>query len=473
MLFSSPKFILLFLPIVFWIYFFLNSKTKNNISKLFLILASLFFYGYWNPRYLLILITSVIGNHLFSKLLDKDHSWSIKFFSRKIFLVLAIIFNLSLLAYFKYYDFCISTINALFSKNFDLLNILLPLGISFFTFQQIAYLVDIYRNELSSSDLLSYSLFIVFFPQLIAGPIVHFKEMMPQFTLDKNSNINWNNILLGLCIFSIGFFKKIVIADTLSISVDKAFANIQILGFWDAWTASLGYSFQLYFDFSGYADMAIGIALLFNIYLPINFNSPYKALNIQEFWQRWHMTLSRWLRDYIYFTLGGSRISQLITLRNLFLTAVVSGIWHGAGWTFIIWGSSHGLAMILHRLWLNVGFKMNKILAWIMTFIFINTSWIIFRANSIGDAWFIIKKLFSINEILYSSIETQKMIFLHTLIFCWFLICIVRFCPNSNQIIDSSSNPNIKKVLFCAFLFVIAFILSIASSSQVFLYFNF
>lgn len=473
MLFSSPKFILLFLPIVFSFYFFLNSRNKNNISKLFLVVASMFFYGYWNPKYLLILIISISVNHLFSKLLDQTHSWSTKIISRKLCLILAVIFNLTLLGYFKYYDFCICTINSLFSKNFDLLNILLPLGISFFTFQQIAYLVDIYRKELSSSDLLSHSLFIVFFPQLIAGPIVHFKEMMPQFNSDTTTKISWDNILLGLCTFSIGFFKKIVIADTLSISIDQAFSNIEILGFWDAWTVSLAYSLQLYFDFSGYADMAIGIALLFNIYLPINFNSPYKSLNIQEFWQRWHMTLSRWLREYVYFSLGGNRISKIITLRNLFLTACASGIWHGAGWTFIIWGALHGLAMVLHRLWLNAGFKMNKILAWIITFTFINISWIIFRADSIRDAWFIMKKLFKVDEILNSPIQEQKMIFLHTLVFCSFLIYIVRFWPNSHEFIFSSTKLTFRKVLFCTFLFVTALVLSISNSSQVFLYFNF
>ena len=185
------------------------------------------------------------------------------------------------------------------------------------------------------------------------------------------------------------------------------------------------------------------------------------------------MTLSKWLKEYVYFTLGGNRISKIITLRNLFLTAIVSGIWHGAGWTFIIWGSLHGGAMILHRLWLNAGFKMNKILAWVLTFAFINISWIIFRAHSIRDALFIIKKLFRIDEVLYSPLATHKMIFLHVLIFCGFLLCIVKLCPNSSEIINSTSKISVKKIIFCSFLFGVAFILSIASSSQVFLYFNF
>jgi len=219
--------------------------------------------------------------------------------------------------------------------------------------------------------------------------------------------------------------------------------------------------------------MAIGIALLFNIYLPINFNSPYKAINIQDFWQRWHITLSNWLKEYVYFTLGGNRISKIITLRNLFLTAIVSGIWHGAGWTFIIWGSLHGGAMILHRLWMNAGFKMNKIIAWLLTFAFINISWIIFRAHSIRDALFIIKKLFRIDEVLYSPLDNHKMIFFHVLIFCGFLLCIVKLCPNSGEIVNPTSEISAKKLFFCSFLFGVAFIFSIASSSQVFLYFNF
>lgn len=250
-------------------------------------------------------------------------------------LILGIMANIALLGYFKYSDFFIENINDVFKTNMALLNLTLPLAISFFTFQQIAYLVDSYKGKTQEYDVVNYAVFVTFFPQLIAGPIVHHKEMMPQFAYASNNRINAENISRGLFIFAIGLFKKVVIADTFAIYANEGFDVAKVLSFYEAWATSLSYTFQLYFDFSGYTDMAIGLALLFNIVLPFNFNSPYKALNIQDFWRRWHMTLSRFLRDYIYIPLGGNRKGTVLTYRNLMATFVIGGLWHGAAWTFV------------------------------------------------------------------------------------------------------------------------------------------
>lgn len=285
------------------IYFALNKQKLTKASKSFLVFSSLFFYSYWNILYLPLILISMLFNYTIGLTLAKVN----KKVSNKTLLSIGIISNLALLGYFKYADFFIDNVNFIFSANLPSLNIVLPLAISFFTFQQIAYLVDSYRQQTKEYDFLNYALFVTFFPQLIAGPIVHHKEMMPQFANLKNKLINYKNIALGLFIFSFGLFKKVIIADTFAIWATNGFDNATTLSFIEAWTTSLSYTFQLYFDFSGYTDMAIGLALLFNIKLPINFNSPYKSLNIQEFWRRWHITLSRFLKDYIYIPLGGNR----------------------------------------------------------------------------------------------------------------------------------------------------------------------
>jgi D-alanyl-lipoteichoic acid acyltransferase DltB (MBOAT superfamily) len=274
------------------------------------------------------------------------------------------------------------------------MNLALPLAISFYTFQQIAYLVDSYRNETKSYNFLNYAVFVTFFPQLIAGPIVHHAEMMPQFANLKNKIKNYYNIALGLFIFSIGLFKKVIIADTFAVYATQGFDVAEKLNMLEAWITSLSYTFQLYFDFSGYTDMAIGVALLFNIKLPMNFFSPYKAKNIQDFWKRWHITLSRFLKDYIYIPLGGNRKTSIRTYTNLFTTFVLGGIWHGAGWTFVFWGILHGLALVVHRLWKKLGFKMNVVLAWFITFNFINIAWVFFRAVNFESAIKVLKGMF-------------------------------------------------------------------------------
>ncbi|QKE26704.1 MBOAT family O-acyltransferase [Arcobacter aquimarinus] len=404
MLFNSYEFIFAFLPITFFVYFYLNSKRLTVASKGFLVFASLFFYSWWNIAYLPLILISmlfnyVVGNSL-AKSSEENKKGLNKSFSKKSILIFGIIVNLSLLGYFKYADFFIENFNLVTSSNVNLLHLVLPLAISFFTFQQIAYLVDSYRGETKEYDFLNYALFVTFFPQLIAGPIVHHKEMMPQFASKWNMVKNYKNIALGLFIFSIGLFKKVVIADTFATWATAGFDNAQTLNLIEAWATSLSYTFQLYFDFSGYTDMAIGIALLFNIKLPINFNSPYKATNIQDFWRRWHITLSRFLRDYVYIPLGGNKKGSFRTYNNLLATFVIGGLWHGAGWTFVFWGFLHGMALIIHRAWTNLGFRMNTILAWFITFNFVNIAWVFFRAKEWEDAIKVLSSMFSLDNVV-------------------------------------------------------------------------
>ncbi len=333
MLFNSSIFIFAFLPITFFIYFYLNKKRLTEASKAFLVFASLFFYSWWNIAYLPIILISMLFNYVIGVSLSKNNEHTK--ISKKSLLTFGIIANVALLGYFKYADFLIENINLATNGHIPLLHLALPLAISFFTFQQIAYLVDSYRGETKEYDFLNYANFVTFFPQLIAGPIVHHAEMMPQFAKTKNKVKNYNNIALGLFIFSIRLFKKVVIADSFAVWATAGFDTAATLNLFEAWATSLSYTFQLYFDFSGYTDMAIGAALLFNIKLPINFNSPYKATSIQDFWRRWHITLSRFLRDYVYIPLGGNRKSNFRTYTNLMGTFIIGGIWHGAGWTFV------------------------------------------------------------------------------------------------------------------------------------------
>ncbi|MDK2047752.1 MBOAT family O-acyltransferase [Aliarcobacter butzleri] len=397
MLFNSYEFIFIFLPVMFVVYFYLNSKRLILGAKIWLVVGSLFFYSYWNVIYLPLILLSIFVNYGVGLSLVNHEKIRI---SSKTILSFGIVFNLGLLGYFKYTDFFLNNFNGIFGTNIPLPHIILPLGISFFTFTQIAFLVDAYKQEAKEYSLINYMLFVTYFPHLLAGPILHHKEMMPQFASKYNWVKNYRNIALGLFIFSIGLFKKVVIADTFAIWANAGFDTATTLNLIEAWATSLSYTFQLYFDFSGYTDMAIGISLMFNIKLPINFNSPYKALSIQDFWRRWHMTLSRFLRDYLYIPLGGNRKGNIRTYVNLITTFLLGGLWHGAGWTFIIWGLLHGIALAIHRFWQSLGFKMNKILAWFITFNFINITWIFFRAKDFESAIKVLGSMFSLDNVV-------------------------------------------------------------------------
>lgn len=371
-------------------------------AKAWLVFASLFFYSYWNPIYLPIILSSMLVNYAIGTALSgqpKNNRKGLKI-SLQTILVLGLSANLGLLGYFKYADFLIHTTNEISGATFPTLNLVLPLAISFFTFQQIAYLIDSYRRETREYDFLNYCLFVTFFPQLIAGPIVHHKEMMPQFSRLKNTFFNYRNLSAGLMVFAVGLFKKVMIADSFAGWATAGFDQTQTLYFFEAWAASLSYTFQIYFDFSGYTDMAIGSALMFNIQLPLNFNSPYKSLNIQDFWRRWHMTLSRWLRDYLYISLGGNRHGNGRTNLNLFLTFLLGGLWHGAGWTFILWGAMHGTGATVHKFWQSLGLRVPKQLSWFITFIFIHCTWVFFRASNFSDAIKVYKGMFGFSGLV-------------------------------------------------------------------------
>jgi len=406
MLFNSPIFIFVFLPLVVLIYALLNRGADKTLAKTFMVAASLFFYSYWNPIYLPLILASILVNFFIGRRLSVSYQANKESANggRKRYLLLGVFFNVGLLAYFKYVDFFIENFNVVFAGNVETLNIVLPLAISFFTFQQIAYLVDCYKEGARQYSLLDYALFVSFFPQLIAGPIVHHKEMMPQFLSQTGRGVNWEFFAQGVTIFCLGLFKKVFIADTFSIWADAGFDSESPLSFFEAWGASLSYTFQLYYDFSGYTDMAIGAALMFGIRLPVNFNSPYKALNIQDFWRRWHITLSSWLRDYIYIPLGGNRAGESRMLVNLMLTFLIGGLWHGAGWTFVIWGGLHGLALVAHRLWSKTGLTMSRAVAWFVTFMFVNAAWVFFRAESLDSAVRMLSAMCDISTVRFGDI---------------------------------------------------------------------
>ena len=468
MLFNSFIFIFLFLPFVFLLYYLLNQYKLYKIAIVLLVFSSLFFYAWWKPEYLPIIIISLFFNYIIGFYLSKKKiCQSLK----KYILIFGIMSNVSLLIYFKYTDFLLFNFNFLFGTHFSLPHLTLPLAISFFTFQQIAYLVDSYRGQTKEYDFLNYSLFVTFFPQLIAGPIVHHKEMMPQFQNINNTTLQFSNIILGIFIFTMGLFKKVMIADTFSKWATQGFDVAEKLNFFEAWCTSLSYTFQLYYDFSGYTDMAIGTALLFNIRLPFNFNSPYKAVNIQDFWRRWHITLSRFLRDYIYIPLGGNRDTEIKVYRNIIITFLIGGIWHGAGWTFLIWGLLHGIALVIHRIWSSFHIKLHTIFAWFITFMFINFTWIFFRAKSWNDAQKVLDGMTSIPFTLSIHVNSLHGIGGNFSTYLWLGIVFVTtvFFNNTNTI--SIKHLSSRNTVIIAFLFILS-VYHLTDVSE-FLYFNF
>ena len=397
-------------------------------------------------------------------------------------LILGILFNLGLLGYFKYTDFLIAVANDFGHMKIPLLHVALPLGISFFTFQQLAYLVDTYKHKTHEHKPIDYMLFVTFFPQLIAGPIVHHSQMMPQFSKLTNTLKDHQNIATGLFIFVLGVCKKAVLADGLSPYVQHGFSAPQDLNSLHTWILSLAYTLQLYFDFSGYTDMARGCARLFNVTIPINFNSPYHATSIQDFWRRWHITLSHFLRDYIYIPLGGSKKGIALTLMNLFITFLLGGIWHGAGWTFIVWGALHGFALVLHRLWQTTAIKLPKALSWLITFIFVNAAWVVFRAPSLHTAKTILKKMADLPALFTQCFSGNffyaiknlpgffpKNLFLASLTIS--ILCLI-YPKNTNDLYERFK-PTLWSLFFFVGLSIIALLFLNSFTEQEFLYFDF
>jgi alginate O-acetyltransferase complex protein AlgI len=488
MLFNSYEYIFFFLPATFIVYFYLNKKRLVKLGQTFLVVSSLFFYAWWNISYLPILISSIFFNYSIGRWLALDKCSFL--INKKCFLVGGIVGNLVLLGYFKYYDFLVNNANDVFNLGISNLNLALPLAISFFTFQQIAYLIDSYRGEAKEYDLISYAVFVSFFPQLIAGPIVHHKEMMPQFANLKNKLIDYKNIALGLFIFCVGFFKKTVVADNFAVWASSGFDNGSNLNFFEAWVTSLSYTFQLYFDFSGYADMAIGAALLFNIKIPANFNSPYKALDIQDFWRRWHITLSRFLRDYVYFSLGGNRNSNLRTYGNVLMTFLIAGLWHGASWMFVLWGGLHGFALIVHRAWKKAGWELNKVFSWFITFNFVNFTWVFFRAEDFTDAVRVLKGMVGLGGIALPHFWATRLDFLipygvsfgnmlgaiggqrQTPLWIVIFLFVVLFCKNSSNRLDDFKST-VYSLIYVELILIISIFFHEINAISEFIYFNF
>src|SRR5688572_7644277 len=346
MLFNSPEFIFGFFPITVAIFFWL-ARYSHVWAAGWLAVASLIFYGWWNPAYVLLLLASIAFNYcggVYIARLVRDGKRT----QAKPLLVVAIGADLALLCYYKYANFFLQVSSDLAGTNLSLGTIILPLGISFFTFTQIAFLVDAYRGYAKEYNFVHYCLFVTYFPHLIAGPVLHHKEMMPQFQQAGTYRINSEDVAVGMTFFVIGLFKKAVLADGIAPYASPLFADPGQPDFFSAWGGALAYTFQLYFDFSGYSDMAIGLSRVLGVKLPLNFNSPYKAVNIIDFWRRWHITLSRFLRDYLYISLGGNRKGPTRRYVNLFVTMLLGGLWHGASWSMVVWGALHGLYLVLN-----------------------------------------------------------------------------------------------------------------------------
>lgn len=393
MLFNSYIFILLFLPLCILGYFALNHFQKYTLGQLFLLGMSLWFYGYFNVAYLFIIIASILINYGVYLLIDK---FRVRPACRRL-MAAGVAANVGILFYYKYMDFFIGNVNALFRTNLSLLRIVLPLGISFFTFQQISFIVDAYRGELPRYNLLYYASFVAFFPQLVAGPIVTHDELVPQFLDREKKKLNMDNLAQGIYIFALGLAKKVLLADKFGGAVTYGFTTLEQLNSISALIVMLSYTIQIYFDFSGYCDMAIGIGKMLNIDLPVNFDSPYKALTITEFWDRWHMTLTRFFTKYVYIPLGGNRKGRVRTCINVMIVFLVSGFWHGASWNFVFWGLCHGIFVVITRICRRFFERLHPALNWLLTFSFVNVMWVFFRAETFTQAFTLLRKLVSWN----------------------------------------------------------------------------
>jgi len=440
MLFNSYLFILVFLPATLLLFHGLRSIGMFRGALVSLTVMSLVFYGWWNPIYLLLLVPLMLANFAIARcILPQDGRRPA---GAKALFIFGIIGNVAVLGYFKYANFFVDNINALFGWDLHLARVILPLGISFFTFQKIAFLVDVYGGKVKRLNLLDFLLFVSFFPQLIAGPIVHHREVMPQFR--RIGTAARDLAALGLTLFAMGLAKKVLLADTASLYATPVFdaaAAGRPLDFTSAWMGALAYTAQLYFDFSGYSDMAIGAALLFGIRLPINFDSPYQSAGIIEFWRRWHITLSRFLRDYVYIPLGGNRKGPARRYLHLLLTMLLGGLWHGAGWTFVIWGGLHGLYLAINHGWRAIRAKripqlalpgaLGRRLAQMITFLAVVVGWVLFRSADLTTAASLLRTMSGFNGLMLSGeLPVDRVAFLTI----GLLFAIIWLAPNSQTL---------------------------------------
>ncbi len=491
MLFNSYIFILAFLPLAVVGYFLLNRIAGHRWGKLFLFGMSCWFYSYFDLRYLPYLLVSIGGNYLVYRLFRRIRAprW------RKLLLIAALAANLGALVYFKYIGFLIENLSALLRLELALEQLLVPLAISYFTFQQVAFLVDCCRDQVPECGLADYALFIAYFPKLVSGPIVTQEQLLPQLADPSKAQLNWDHLSRGLYQFSLGLGKKVLLADTFGAAAAWGFGNIPALNSIDAFLVILAYGFQLYFDFSGYCDMACGISRMLNIDLPVNFNSPYKALTITDFWARWHMTLTRFFTRYLYIPLGGSRRGAARTYVNTLIIFLVSGLWHGANWTFLLWGAMHGVFMVITKAFKKQFDRLHPALNWLITFSFVNLTWVFFRAASIGQALAMLKQLLYLNfgpissgllkpfalpelEALFLSlfrldiaaIGQPPYTYLYLLLFFCIAFFLVLGCRNAGEKADAF-RPTVLTSFTTALLLVWC-IFSLAGMST-FLYFNF
>jgi len=498
MLFNSYIFIFLFLPITLLGWYLLNSRKEYKMAMCFLAAMSLWFYGYFNINYLLIIVGSILGNYLLSYFMRFSHTKR----GSRIGLIVGLAFNLGLLFYFKYYDFFIDNINVIFKTDINLKHILLPLGISFFTFQQISFIVDRCLGKAEHYPFADYITFVTFFPQLVAGPIVLYKEVMPQFENMENRRFNADNFAKGITLFTIGLSKKVLLADVLALPVNFGFANDYLLDTPTTILVILAYCFELYFDFSGYSDMAMGLGKMFNIELPRNFISPYKACSVKDLWQRWHITLTRFFTQYVYIPLGGSRKGRARTLLNVFMVFLLSGIWHGAGWTYIVWGVIQGILVV----WDNLGivgvkgestkepakFLIPRWMGWLVTFASFNISLIFFRSANMAQAFQMFRNIgmhkatgviykvvnsldipeFYIFKQVINLVNEGWLKYAYLILFIVLLIVSAFIISRKNAVEILETNPLNKKMCVAT---VILFAWCVISFSQVstFIYFNF
>lgn len=484
MLFNSYEFIFYFFPICIAGYFLLN-KINYALGEYLLIIMSFYFYAYFNPSYFPIILGSILGNYALTYIMRRQKNT----LYRRGLLIIGVIANVGILFYYKYMGFFTENINLIFRTDFNVIKLLLPLGISFFTFQQLSYVIDSYTGNVPQYTLRQYALFVTFFPQLIAGPIVLHSEVIPQFEDKAKKTFNWDNFAAGLMAFSFGMAKKVLIADSFGNVVNWGFANVNVLGTTNAIFVMLSYTMQIYFDFSGYCDMATGIAKIFNIDIPMNFNSPYRALSVTEFWKRWHMTLTRFLRTYIYFPLGGNRKGTIRTYVNLFTVFLVSGIWHGANYTFIVWGVLHGLVMIVERIFKKKLERIHPALRWSYTFIFVSVAWVIFRADSLEVAGTLLKQILDFNFTSLSGaigpafgcVLIQELLGYMGAIGVYFqstmpvylmlaALFAILWCKNTNERLDQFKASKVNAII-SAILLMLS-IMSLSGEST-FLYFNF
>lgn len=410
MAFNSYEFLFGFLPVVFCGYFFLG-KWSQLLAGIWLSMASLFFYGYGDLRALPLLVSSIVCNYYFGARLSSSAPGAGKY--RRVYVYIAICANLTVLGFFKYANFLIRTINILLlHANYppiDEVAVALPVGISFFTFTQIAFLADCYQQKVREQKFLHYGLFVTYFPHLVAGPIIHHSQMMPQFARASTYRMDPAKICLGLVAFTLGLAKKVILADWIGQYSDLLFRNLSqgvAPTLINSWTGALAYAFQIYYDFSGYSDMAVGLSLLFGVVLPINFNSPYKATDIIDFWRRWHISLSTFLRDYLYIPLGGNRLGGARRYLNLIVTMLLGGLWHGASWTFVLWGGVHGFFLAVNHAWrklfsrsTRIPSSLPKVVGWGVTSVSVVFAWVLFRAGTLREAMDVYRGMLGMNGI--------------------------------------------------------------------------